>query len=70
MAVGTPEESLVRFLALRTMKQAKYSPYNIGHFGLASECYTHFTSPIRRYADVGFIDCLKKAIKKKIYKKD
>ncbi|MFN3788192.1 MAG: ribonuclease R [Sulfurihydrogenibium azorense] len=70
MAVGTPEESLVRFLALRTMKQAKYSPYNIGHFGLASECYTHFTSPIRRYADVWVHRLLKKAIKKKFTKKD
>ncbi|MEJ5172349.1 MAG: ribonuclease R [Hydrogenothermaceae bacterium] len=70
MAVGTPEESLVRFLALRTMKQAKYSPENIGHFGLASECYTHFTSPIRRYADVWVHRLLKKAIKKKFTKKD
>lgn len=70
MAVGTPEESLVRFLALRTMKQAKYSPDNIGHFGLASDCYTHFTSPIRRYADVWVHRLLKKAIKKKFTKKD
>lgn len=70
MAVGTPEESLVRFLALRTMKQAKYSPNNIGHFGLASGCYTHFTSPIRRYADVWVHRLLKKAIKKKFTKKD
>lgn len=70
MAVGTPEESLVRFLALRTMKQAKYSPENIGHFGLASECYTHFTSPIRRYADIWVHRLLKKAIKKKFKKKD
>ncbi len=70
MAVGTPEESLVRFLALRTMKQAKYSPENIGHFGLASECYTHFTSPIRRYADIWVHRLLKKAIKKKFTKKD
>jgi ribonuclease R len=70
MAVGTPEESLVRFLALRTMKQAKYSPENIGHFGLASDCYTHFTSPIRRYADIWVHRLLKKAIKKKFTKKD
>ena len=70
MAVGTPEESLVRFLALRSMKQARYSPENIGHFGLASECYTHFTSPIRRYADVWVHRLLKKAIKKKFTKKD
>lgn len=70
MAAGTPEESLVRFLALRTMKQAKYSPDNIGHFGLASECYTHFTSPIRRYADIWVHRLLKKAIKKKFTKKE
>lgn len=70
MAVGTPEESLVRFLALRTMKQAKYSPDNIGHFGLASECYTHFTSPIRRYVDIWVHRLLKKAIKKKFTKKE
>ncbi len=70
MAISTPEESLVRFLALRTMKQAKYSSENIGHFGLASECYTHFTSPIRRYADIWVHRLLKKAIKKKFKKKD
>ncbi len=67
---GTPEEALVRFMALRTMKQAKYSTENIGHFGLASECYTHFTSPIRRYADINVHRMLKKAIKKKFTKKD
>ena len=67
---GTPEEALVRFMALRTMKQAKYTVENIGHFGLASECYTHFTSPIRRYADINVHRLLKKAIKKKFTKKD
>ncbi|WP_457644460.1 ribonuclease R [Persephonella sp.] len=69
-ATGTPEENLIRFMALRTMKQAKYTVENIGHFGLASECYTHFTSPIRRYADINVHRMLKKAIKKKFTKKD
>jgi ribonuclease R len=51
-ARGTEMEFLVNRLALRSMMQAKYSPVNEGHFGLSSECYTHFTSPIRRYADL------------------
>ncbi len=49
---GTPEESLVNTVVLRTMKQARYSEENIGHFGLAAGTYTHFTSPIRRYPDL------------------
>ena len=44
-----PEETLINTVLLRTMKQAKYSAENVGHFGLAAETYTHFTSPIRRY---------------------
>ncbi|CAM2057051.1 Ribonuclease R [Desulfovibrionales bacterium] len=51
-AVGTPMEFLVNRMTLRTMMQAKYSPLHEGHFGLASACYCHFTSPIRRYADL------------------
>ncbi len=70
MAAGTPEEQLLRFMALRTMKQAKYTVENIGHFGLALETYTHFTSPIRRYADLVVHRMLKKSIKKKFTKKD
>lgn len=49
---GRPEENLVETIAIRTMSKAVYSTKNVGHYGLAFEYYTHFTSPIRRYPDM------------------
>jgi len=59
---GTEREFLVHRMVLRSMKQARYQPDNEGHFGLASESYAHFTSPIRRYADLIVHRLVKRAL--------
>ena len=61
-AKGTRQEFVVNRLALRALPQARYQPENIGHFGLASSAYCHFTSPIRRYADLLVHRALKAAL--------
>ena len=59
---GRPDERVLSYFMLRSFKQAVYSPRNSGHFGLASDAYTHFTSPIRRYPDLIVHRTLKDAV--------
>ncbi|RNC67641.1 MAG: ribonuclease R [Desulfuromonadales bacterium] len=66
---GTPEERLINQVLLRCMKQARYSHENLGHFGLAARCYTHFTSPIRRYPDLVVHRVLKELLAGKLTEK-
>jgi ribonuclease R len=65
---GRPDEQLLQTVLLRSMQQAVYSPDNIGHFGLAYESYTHFTSPIRRYPDLLIHRAIKAVLNGEKYK--
>lgn len=65
---GRPDHGLLQTVMLRSLRQAKYEPENIGHFGLGYEAYTHFTSPIRRYPDLLVHRAIKAVLQGKQYK--
>jgi ribonuclease R len=67
---GKPEERILSFLMLRSLKQARYSEQNEGHFALAASSYTHFTSPIRRYPDLIVHRILKQVLKEQAEEND
>ncbi|MEW6770330.1 MAG: ribonuclease R [Bacillota bacterium] len=69
VVAGKPEERLINMVMLRSMKQARYAPERTAHFGLASEYYTHFTSPIRRYPDLFIHRVLREALLGKLSEK-
>jgi ribonuclease R len=64
---GRPDAQMLQTVLLRSLQQAVYSPDNVGHFGLAYESYTHFTSPIRRYPDLLIHRAIKAALAKQRY---
>jgi ribonuclease R len=65
---GRPDAGLLQTVMLRSLRQAKYNPENVGHFGLGYEAYAHFTSPIRRYPDLLVHRAIKAVLQGKQYK--
>ncbi|MDP2806443.1 MAG: ribonuclease R [Gallionellaceae bacterium] len=65
---GRPDAGLLQTVMLRSFRQAKYNPENVGHFGLGYEAYAHFTSPIRRYPDLLVHRAIKAVLQRKQYK--